>query len=103
MRKEFPNELQSDTTPLEAGVYVVTGFDIVDSMNFGKVMRLETTKGKFRTTSKAVIGSFSGTIGRIVSDRIGHNESVEVEIIRKKANTGRMGLAVKAFDNPTQQ
>lgn len=103
MRKEFPSQLQeNDSTPLEAGVYHVKKFAIMDSENFEKILRLETLEGIFRTTSKAVVGSFAQSVGKLINQQLEKGVSnVEVEIVRKKANTGRWGLAVQAFEKPT--
>lgn len=99
MQKEFPSKLQDDgSQPLEAGVYHVTKFAIMDSEDFNKVLRLDTQEGKYRTTSKAVVGSFAQSVGNLINKALEAGASnVEVEIVRKKANTGRWGLGVKAF------
>lgn len=101
MAKEFPSEFKDDdSVPLVAGVYHVSKFAIMDSEKFEKVLRLETAEGKFRTTSKAVVGSFTLSVGKLVQGALDNGApNVEVEIVRKKANTGRWGLSVKAFDN----
>lgn len=100
MKEEYPSKLQDDDTkPLEAGVYHVTKFAILDSEDFNKVLRLDCQEGKFRTTSKAVVGSFAHTVGELVKKQLDNGvPNVEVEIVRKKANTGRWGFAVKAFE-----
>jgi len=100
MQEKYPSKLEDDgSQPLEAGVYHVTGFDIMDSEQFKKILKLNTLEGKFRTTSHSVVGSFSLSVGKLITEKLQTGiKSVEVEIVKKQANTGRWGIAVRAFE-----
>jgi hypothetical protein len=99
MKSKYPQDTKSfpDTTSLEAGVIHVTDFRIADSSNYERIAYIDASEGHFRTTSRAIVGSLAGEVGKTIKEALHNAKSVEIEIVKKKANTGRIGLAIKAF------
>lgn len=100
MRKKFPSTLDRECEQLQAGVYQFLGFEIVNDEKFNKRAYLVSSNGKtYTTTSHNVIGSLLTTIGDTLKEMWQTNggKAIEVEIVPKMANTGRWGIAIKAF------
>lgn len=101
MREKFPQDERKDfpdTISLDAGKIHVTAFRIVDSSNYSRIAYIDAIEGHFRTTSRSVVGSLAGIVGASINDALKNGaKSVEIEIVKKKANTNRIGLAIKAF------
>lgn len=95
MKEKFPSTLEGEK--LVAGIYHVKGFELVPSEKYQMVAYLDTVEGKFRTTSASIVGSLAHSAGETIKELLQDHDNVEIEIIPKQANTGRWGIALKAF------
>lgn len=99
MREKFPSTWDHNAEKLVAGVYRLNGFDVVDDEKYNKRAYLMTQTGKcYTTTSGNIVGSLLSSVGATIKEALQNGaKSVEVEVVPKQANTGRWGIAFKAF------
>lgn len=96
MRAKYPQE-SNDRQRLVIGKYHVTRFEMIPSEKYESVAYLDTKEGNYRTTSRNVVGQLKGNVGATLNEIIEKHGVCELEIVDRKATTGRNGIAIKAF------
>ena len=92
-------------TKLQAGDSIeVTGlprFEVAKELDNAPVAVIPTEDGERSTTSKTIIGQLKSdnakSAGGLIAQAIKANSTLTLFVVERKANTGRMGLALSPF------